>query len=215
MLLVYNVLDVATRSSWFGDIDAAEIFCNYKIPESLQKYAGFDVYWAEKGNVLRWERWNSTTMVSVSPPLATIRIFYWAMELITGDRKNSLNPLFWYIIIQNSPGTNSYDPTTPRIYRLDSIRGVMNTACKTYFDNLQSIVATQSLAKEATHQVYTPMVYLGLQDATSKRRPISQTTGEWTGYITLSLEAVGLFIMVSEKKWNKAKEMIAKIFITF
>ena len=91
----------------------------------------------------------------------------------------------------------------------------MNTACKTYFDNLQSIVATQSLAKEATHQVYTPMVYLGLQDATSKRRPISQTTGEWTGYITLSLEAVGLFIMVSEKKWNKAKEMIAKILSHF
>ena len=51
--LLYNVLDVATRSSWFGDIYAAEMFRNYNIPESLQQYAGFDVYWAEKGNLLR------------------------------------------------------------------------------------------------------------------------------------------------------------------
>ena len=53
------------------------------------------------------------------------------------------------------------------------------------------------------------MGYLGLQDATSKWRPISQTPGKCTGSITLSLEGVGLFVAVSETKWNKAKEMIA------
>ena len=52
------------------------------------------------------------------------------------------------------------------------------------------------------------MGYLGLQDAPRKRRPISKTPGEWTGLITLSIEALGLFVTVSEKKWNKAKEMI-------
>ena len=32
MLSVDNILDVATNLSWFRDIDAAEMFHNYKIP---------------------------------------------------------------------------------------------------------------------------------------------------------------------------------------
>ena len=64
------------------------------------------------------------------------------------------------------------------------------------------------MTKKSTHQVDTTMGYLGLQDAPRKRRPISKTPGEWTGLITLSIEALGLFVTVSEKKWNKAKEMI-------
>ena len=49
------------------------------------------------------------------------------------------------------------------------------------------------------------MGYLGLQNATRKRRPISQTPGEWTGSIIISIEGMGLFVKDSEKKWNKAK----------
>ena len=52
ILLVYNALDVATHSSWFGDIDVAEMFYNYKIPESLQPYAAVDISWEEKCNAL-------------------------------------------------------------------------------------------------------------------------------------------------------------------
>ena len=54
MLLVYNVLDVTTHLSWFRDIYAAEMFHNYKMSESLQPYAGVDVYWEEKGGELYW-----------------------------------------------------------------------------------------------------------------------------------------------------------------
>ena len=70
-------------------------------------------------------------------------------------------------------------------------------SCKTYVNDLQSISATQLLAKEDTHQVETTMGYLGLQDATRNWRPISQTQGEWTGYIAISLEVIGLFVTVS------------------
>ena len=85
-------------------------------------------------------------------------------------------------------------------------------ACKTYVDDLRSIAATNSLAKEATHQVYTDMGCICLHDTTRKHLPISQTPGEWTGCITLSYEGVGLFIAFSEKKWNQAKGMIAKCY---
>ena len=43
---VENVLDVATHYLQFGEIDAAEMFHKYKIPESLQPYAGVDMSWA-------------------------------------------------------------------------------------------------------------------------------------------------------------------------
>ena len=53
------------------------------------------------------------------------------------------------------------------------------------------------------------MGYIGLQDSINKRRPFYQTPGEWTGYINLSLEGVGIFVTVSYNKCNKTKEMIA------
>ena len=59
------------------------------------------------------------------------------------------------------------------------------------------------------------MGYLGSQDATRKRRPKSQTTGEWTGYITLFLENFGLCVTVSEKKWGRDKEIIVNMLAKF
>ena len=102
-------------------------------------------------------------------------IFSWDMEVINGDSKMSSNTFFWNVVIQNSPGTTSYDTTMPRLYIWDSIRGVISAACNTYVDDLRSIASTQSLAKESTHQVDITMGYLCLQDDTRKRWPVSQT----------------------------------------
>ena len=43
---VENVLDTATHSSWFGNVDTAKMYHNYKLSEKAQPYAGVDVYWA-------------------------------------------------------------------------------------------------------------------------------------------------------------------------
>ena len=48
-------LDTATHSPWFGDVDSAKMFHNYKLSEKVHTYAGMDVSWAEKGKALRWE----------------------------------------------------------------------------------------------------------------------------------------------------------------
>ena len=146
----------------------------------------------------------------VSSPLMTTRMFSWAMEVITGYIKRSSNPFFYDVVIQNSPGTTFYDTTMPRLYRWDSIQGVIIAACRTYIDALRYIAATQSLDKEATHQVDTNMGYLGLNYDTRKQCSIYQTPWGCNGYITISLEGVVLFVTVLEKKWNKAKYIIAK-----
>ena len=74
---------------------------------------------------------------------------------------------------------------------------MISAVCKTYVDYLIYITETKSLAKEATHQVNLTMGYIVLRDDKRKRRPIYQTNGEWTGFDTLSLEGVGLFVTVS------------------
>ena len=86
MLTIDSILDVATHKSWFRNIDAAEMFLNYKMDKQVQPYAGVDVSWAEKGKALRWERWSRmAAMGLVSSPYATTRLFLWGMEIIKGD----------------------------------------------------------------------------------------------------------------------------------
>ncbi len=63
MPTVTNVLDCATHSSWFGDVDAGEMFFNYPLDKDMRQYAGVDVSWSKKTQFdsgpheSRWERW--------------------------------------------------------------------------------------------------------------------------------------------------------------
>ena len=54
---VDKVLDVATHFSWFEYIDATAMFHNYMMTESLQPYAGVDVYCIDKGNATHCKIW--------------------------------------------------------------------------------------------------------------------------------------------------------------
>ena len=52
----------------------------------------------------------------------------------------------------------------------------------------------------------------GLQDATRKHRPNSQQPGEWTGSISVALPDTGLFVTVSQKKWeDRARQIISEL----
>ena len=68
----------------------------------------------------------------------------------------------------------------------------------------------ESLAKQATHELETTMSYLGVQDATRKRRKVTQRPGEWTGSIILTVKDLGLFVTVTQHKWDRARNIIFK-----
>ena len=115
-----NVLDTATHSYWFGDVDSAETFHNYKLSEKAQPYAGVDVYWAKKGKALGWEKLTRMAMGILYSPFAKTRMFAWGMEVIMGDRKDEANPFYWDTVVQNCPVTKEYDPSMPILYWWDS-----------------------------------------------------------------------------------------------
>ena len=214
MPTIMNVLDCATSDAWFGDVDAGEMFLNYILDVSIRPYAGVDISWlnAAGGTVARtWERWTRMAMGMTPSPFVTIRLFAWAMEIIKGDRRNKDNPFYWSEVKLNCPGSPDYDPSMPRVYKWNDILGCIAADCVTFVDDLRTIGFTRSLVQRATHRVETIMGYLGLQDATRKRRPNSRNPGEWTGSKSVSIPGTGLFVTVSQKKWDKARGIIAEL----
>ena len=144
-------------------------------------------------------------------PFVTVRLFAWAMEIIQGNRKDPSNPFHWSEVRLNCPGSPSYDPTMPRAYKWNPVALAITCNCKTFVDDSRPIGPTRELVTQATHQIETWMAYLGLQDATCKRRPISRAPGEWTGSISVAISDVGLFVTVSQKKWDKAKSILIEL----
>ena len=67
-----------------------------------------------------------------------------------------------------------------------------------------------SIPQNPADPLESTMSYLGIQDATRKRRALTQTSGEWTGFIVLSVKDVGVFVTVFKKKWNRARDTIIK-----
>ncbi|GFH61160.1 hypothetical protein CTEN210_17636 [Chaetoceros tenuissimus] len=49
---------------------------------------------------------------------------------------------------------------------------------------------------------------LGQQDAAHKRRPPSKVPGAWAGSMCISIDCVGLFVLSTQGKWDKAKGII-------
>ena len=211
MPTITDVLDCATATSWFGDIDAGEMFLNYLLDERIRPYAGVDLSWLNPKGGSRWERWTRMAMGMRPSPFVTVRLFAWAMEFIQGDRHDPLNPFHWSKVILNCPGSPTYDPSMPKVYKWNPVALAIACDCKTFVDDSRSIGPTRELVTQATHQMETRMAYLGLQDATRKRRPISRTPGEWTGSISVAIPDVGLFVTVSQKKWDKAKSILTDL----
>jgi hypothetical protein len=113
-----NVLDCATSSSWFSDVDAGEMFLIYILDAELRPYAGVDISWLfpDKTRIVVWERWTRMAMGMRPSPFVTVRLFAWAMEIIKGDHMDPTNPFHWTNVVVNCPGTPEYNPSLPRLY---------------------------------------------------------------------------------------------------
>jgi hypothetical protein len=78
-------------------------------------------------------------------------------------------------------------------------------------DDFRLAGPTEEVTMKCTHRLESRMSYLGIQDATRKRRRITQRPGEWNGSIIIAVEGIGLFITVTEKKWVKTKDILEKL----
>ena len=210
MPTMVNIVDCSTDDTWFGDVDAGEMFLNFPLDRRIRKYCGIDLSWmSEEGETL-WECWNRMAMGMCPSPWVTIRLLMFMMEIVIGNPLEPSNPFRWDQVILNLPGNPSYDPGMPRVYKWNNLANAIACDCKFFCDDFRITGPNELLTKQATHRLETTMSYLGVQDATRKRRKVTKRPGEWTGSILITVTDVGLFVTISQKKWDRAKTIISK-----
>ena len=134
--------------------------------------------------------------------------------MLKGDWKDVMNPTHWTEVMINScPGMGTYNQAIPRLYKWNPVVNAIACDYKTFMDNLRLMDTTRKIVHSATHREETMMTYLGLQDAVWKWRAISQQPDEWTGSITISLEVIGLFVTVSQSKWDRTRRILQSLLV--
>lgn len=207
---VDSILRNACSMTWFGDIDLGEMFLNYFLDEEIRPYAGVDVSELEGGNKRIFEQWIRTLMGFRCSPYIATQTFAWGEEIILGDLADENNPFAWDEMKLNLPGSEAYDPTMPWMYKWNSKRKCMPAFFGTYVDDVRTGAWSEDSCRSATRTVASIVNYLGQQDAARKRRPPSKVPGAWAGAMCISVDGLGLFVLSTQGKWDKAKGIIDK-----
>ena len=204
-----SVLGNADASTWFGDIDLGEMFLNYFLDEDVRPYAGLDLR-AEIGDAERYERWERALMGLRLSPFICTQSFAWCEEIVLGDHRCLDNPFRWDQVVLNLPGSESYEPKLPWVYKFDSLEQRLASFFVTYIDDIRTGGASESLAWAASRRVASVVQYLGLQDAPRKRRAPSRTPGAWAGAMCSTDDMGNVLVTCSKEKWVKAKNIIER-----
>ena len=139
-------------------------------------------------------------------PYQTGQGMLFAEGVIRGDRHDAKNIFRWAEVVLNLPGSDTYDPTHPWVYKQRS-SGEPAAEFALYVNDNRATGNTKKEARLATRRVASICQYLGIQDAARKRRTASQTPGAWAGTI-LSTDGESVSAAVEQEKWDKSKGMI-------
>ena len=153
-----------------------------------------------------WERWERCAMGLKPSPYQTGQAMLFAEDVIRGMRDNPNNIFCWASVKMNLPGAADYDPAKPWVFKMRD-DGDPAADFALYVDDNRAAGNSKAEAKLAGRRVASVCGYLGIQDALRKRRMASQTWGAWVGTV-VSTDGEGVFLTVSQEKWDKLKEMI-------
>jgi hypothetical protein len=199
--------------TWMADTDLGEMFLNFVLHESLRELAGVDVthYQAKPSGSkpgVCWERWSRCAMGLKPSPYQTTQAMLFAEDVIRGDSGDKNNVFHWDRVKMNLPGSTEYDPSLPWVFKVKE-DGTPAADFFFYVDDNRTTGNSEREAWQAARKVASVCSYLGIQDASRKRRKASKTPGAWAGAIVSTNEG-GVYVTVSQEKWVKAQNMIAK-----
>ena len=197
--------------SWLADNDYGDMFLNFPLHASLQKYCGIDLtqlYPNMKGGEasVMVARWLRNAMGLRSSPYASVQGALRAKHIALGDPADENNPFQWDRVIENLPGTQEYDPSLPWIMKMRR-DGKSASDIAQYVDDMRIIAATKELAWQCSSRTAKTLCHLGLQDAARKRRPQSQRPGAWAG-ATIASDGDVVTKGVTQERWNKLQKKI-------
>ena len=130
-----------------------------------------------------------------------------AEELVRGRPTDRHNPFFYDILRLNLPGDPTYDPTLPRVFKVDSSTGRLAADMVTYVDDVRNTGSSSTHCWQTSHRISTMFCYLGIQDALRKRTLPSLIGGAWTGSIAQS-RGDQVIVTCTAEKWERAREYV-------
>ena len=193
------------------------MFLSYPLHDAIRPYAGVDLSRTldNPEGVKMWMRWGRCGMGFTFSPFIAVRGHSVGMEHIVGNHRDPSNPFYWNSVIYNYPGTPAYNPSNPRVYKWNDIKCAIAGDQKTYVDDTHTIGHDEENCDALMHQIETGMTYLGLQDATRKRRGSAQRPGAWAGSKIISIPGVGVFAQLPTSKWKKVQVILRKYLVKF
>ena len=215
-----SLLRVLDGRSWMTDRDVADMFLNYQLHRSLAPYTGIDLAplcASEEEGGPRKGYWDRLTMGLSPSPYNAVKMALVVEEVARGNRRETgvgadgkeLNPFQWDRVRLNLPGLADYDPALAWLSKL-RLDGLVACDLLTFVDDERIAAPTRELAWEAGHRLAAVQAYLGVQDASRKARPCSQTPGAWAGVVVHVMEGLGVCTLASEDKWSKLKSLLQK-----
>jgi hypothetical protein len=200
--------------SFMGDIDVGDMFHNFMLHEKIRCVAGVDLtsFFPEevkkrKDVHMLWEHWGRCGMGFKPSPYYAIQGILFAEEHIRGDPTEQSNVFRWDSVSLNVPGSQEYDPLKPWVSKTRSTDGRIAADFAIYVDDVRSVGNDWEEARLASRQIGSTFNWLGVQDATHKRRDPSKTPGAWAGSI-IHIAGEVVTISVSQERWDKVKHII-------
>ena len=207
---VQSHLRAVSFGTYMADCDIGEMFLNFMLDVNLREYAGVDLtelFDKEANGEVLWERWERLLMGFKCSPYLTCRDMKRVEPTLKGDRSDPNNVFRWDRVERNLPGSESYDPSLPWMYKVRR-DGTMAADLFIYVDDLRPTGPSKGECWDGSHQIGCRLTWFGIQDASRKRREASQTPGAWAGSIIHTMDDK-VCVLVSQDKWDKTKKWVA------
>ena len=161
------------------------MFLSFPLYPEVQEYCGVDLnpYLSNLEEPAKppWEGWTRCVMGLKPSPYWCIKFLLLALETIWGDSTNPSNPFHWSETRLNLPGQIDYDPSKPKLQRVQGNSAELAAFILSYVDDMRVGSPEAGLCWEVLHLVSSMAAYLGIQVASRKTRPPSPHPGPWAG----------------------------------
>jgi hypothetical protein len=211
---IESLLPMLEPGTWQSDIDVGEQFYNFLLHPTIRPFCGidFDPYLRPSGQQTRvpWMQWQRCVMGLATSPHGCVKMQMLAEELVRGNPCCPFNPFFFDLVRLNLPGSERYDPSIPRVSKVDSRSGRLAADMSTYVDNVRNTGSSALHCWQTSHRISTHFCYLGIQDTLCKCTMPRLLAGAWTGSIAQSRDGQ-VIVTCTEEKWSRAREYVFSI----
>lgn len=211
-------LRAVDAGTYLSDLDVAEQFHNFVMHHDIQPYAGVDVtaffpneFVSQSSHKQTrrtiWLRWTRCGVGFKMSPYNAGQAMLHAEEVIRGSHLDPTNPFRFDCVQLNIPGQRDYNPALPRVFKWRLADSKIANDFFVYVDDARTTGGTEEECWACSRAVASRYSFLGLQDASQKRRDPSQEAGPWAGS-TVHTSQGCVTVTVTMDRWTKAKSMI-------